>query len=146
MEERHVRLFRCSVTLRPVALSTAATKVVPGPRSAPALRQDVVQRKNHFGWFAVDDPCRTFLGSAVLTQVSVSCVDVWPRKDRNPDRDFFVVPQSDNARKGETRVYFDSVILFCDCRAFDQKLQSVLCPSDTHRFERAIKHKHGFVD
>ena len=86
--------------------------------------------QHNLGRFPVDNPSRPFFRPTVLTQVVVSCIYIWSGQDRNPDRDSFVVPQPDNRGKGETGVDIDSVILFSNRRAFDQKLDSVLGPRD----------------
>ena len=82
----------------------------------------MIQGQKYLSWFSTNKSSRPFLRPAVLTEIMVPSVDVRPCQYRNPDRNFFVVPQSDNTRKGESRVYLDSVILFCDCGTFDQKL------------------------
>ena len=152
VKQFHFRFFRGPVTFFSVVLAAAGDEVIPRERSASTLGQNVIQRQHYLGRFTIDDSGGPFFRSAVLTEVSVSCVDVWTGQDRNPNRNFFVVPKPDHTRKQNRFVVsiswinFNPVILFANRRTLDQELDGVLRPSDTYRFVRSIEDQNGFVD
>lgn len=121
-QQRHLCFLGRSVVLLSITSTATRHQIIPRKWTPARSGQHMIQSQHNLLRLTVDLHCRAFFLSAVLAPVMIARVNVRPSEDRNPDRNFLVVPQPDNARKRNPGVNFDPVVFFCNRRTLDQQL------------------------
>lgn len=129
MLQRHSSPFRCSISLPPITWHATRNQIVPREWSALRFGYDVIQRQ----------PLRIKLLPAVLANVSVPCVDVFPRQDANANWNPLVVSESDDAWQVDTRIDLSAIMLLDVSSTLNNERQSPTRRRDRHRLVTCVQ-------